>query len=150
MSEIWMFINQLQLIVLIPLCNIPMPANAKILFTLLMQAAAFDYYDTDDIYKQLLKVEETPARSTNFSLSGFESMWFIINLGTLAAIIVLFPLSYFAREFLELVFGNISCCRRVAKSMKQDLYWNAPLRMIIESYLSMSISCFINHLYLKW
>ena len=48
-----------------------MPANAKILFTLLMQAAAFDYYDTDDIYQQLLKIEETPARSTNFSLSGF-------------------------------------------------------------------------------
>ena len=71
-NEIWLFVNQLQLIVLLPLVNVPMPALVKNLFNVMMKAAAFDYFDTDALYMEILQVPETPSLSTNFSLSGFE------------------------------------------------------------------------------
>ena len=71
-NEIWLFVNQLQLIVLLPLVNVPMPALVKNLFNVMMKAAAFDYFDTDALYMEILQVPETPSLSTNFSMSGFE------------------------------------------------------------------------------
>ena len=68
----WLFFNQLQVIVLLPLINVPMPASPKYFFNIMMEAAAFDFYDTDSLYMDLLQVEETQAISSNFSLSGFE------------------------------------------------------------------------------
>ena len=149
MSELWLFVNQLQIIVLIPLCKLPMPANAKKFFSLLMEAAAFDYYDTDDMYMDMFQLEETQARSTNFSVSGYQSMWFIVNLGTLAIVIVLFPLLFLLRKFMKLVSCG-TCCKRANHFLKQDLYWRGPLMLIIESYVSVALSCFLNTLYLHY
>ena len=49
-----------------------MPASAKHFFNIMMETAALDYYDTDQLYMDLLQVKETQALSPNFSLSGFE------------------------------------------------------------------------------
>ena len=44
----------MQIIILIPLFNIYMPANAKQTFNVLLQVAAFDMIPTDFVYEDMM------------------------------------------------------------------------------------------------
>ena len=52
-------INTQQLIVMMPLFKIEMPANAEMFFTGMMQIAAFDVYEFGDIIHELMMIDPT-------------------------------------------------------------------------------------------
>ena len=81
-----------------------MPANAGIYYNVLMQVAAFEFFDTDDWYFKLLLGRTSDAISSNFSVIGFDSGWFINNMGSLGLLMVLSPLIYLMSPMTE-------CCR---------------------------------------
>ena len=84
-------INIQQLIVLIPLFNIILPANASSFYHKLMEIAAFDYYETNELLNDMLNLEPTGPVNINFEMLGLESLYFMNNMGTQ----ILFYLSYF-------------------------------------------------------
>lgn len=49
LNQLWVMINTQQLIVLLPLMKVQLPANAAIFFKSIFQIAAFDFYDMNDI-----------------------------------------------------------------------------------------------------
>ena len=76
-------INTQQLIVLMPLFHVNPPANANMLFTKIMEIAAFDIYEVNEPLDKLLNLEPTPPFNERFDTVGFESIYLLNNLGTL-------------------------------------------------------------------
>ena len=80
---------------------------------------------------------------------GYESMWFIVNIGSLTFLILSLPLLY-------LVVPMMSLCTRI-KSLKlfrswlrRNLFYSTPIRLAKESYLVLLIPALINLFYLKF
>lgn len=48
LNQLWSMISMQQIMVLTPLFEIQMPANAGLYFSFIMQIASFDFYDTTD------------------------------------------------------------------------------------------------------
>ena len=65
-----------------------MPANASVFFLNLMTIAAFDFYEIGEDVNRWLDLDPTDPVSQNFNQLGFESLYFINNMGTL----ILWPL----------------------------------------------------------
>ena len=74
LSAIFMYFEILQLIVLIPLFQIILPANAASFFNILMQIAAFDFLDIIEPMSWIFNAEETNAINNNFKALGFDSL----------------------------------------------------------------------------
>ena len=83
LSRIFELFEILQLIVLIPLFHVILPANAARFFNILMEIAAFDFLGNFDLVSWILpNHEETDAINNNFEGLGFETLYFINNMGT--------------------------------------------------------------------
>ena len=89
MNKLWSMISTQQLFVMMPLFQIQMPANAGVVFNLIMQIAAFDYIDlSENIYE--LGVKPTQPIDANFEMVGLESQYLIVNMGTMLALYMLY------------------------------------------------------------
>ena len=74
-----------------PLFNITLPANAGVFFNEIMKIAAFDIIELNDFLDSILQLEPTEPISENFATVGFESRYFLHNLGTLCLIVLVYP-----------------------------------------------------------
>jgi len=54
LNQLWAMINTQQMMVMMPLFKIEMPANAGIFFKHVMEIAAFDFYDFGDIIHEYM------------------------------------------------------------------------------------------------
>ena len=104
LHQLWALINSQQIIVLFPLYRISMPANAGIYFNVLMQVAAFDFFDTDEWYYDMKMGYEIEPHSPNFGVMGFDSIWFMNNMGSMGMIITFATVIYFIQPLT-------SCCK---------------------------------------
>lgn len=66
LNQLWVMINTQQLIVLLPLMKVQLPANAAIFFKSIFQIAAFDFYDMNDVIHEALELEPTEPFNENF------------------------------------------------------------------------------------
>ena len=82
-------IEALQVIILLPLLSVSMPANTGMFFNKLTQIAAFDPLETNEFLTDLLKLQPKEPLSANFETSGFETTYFINNLGSFAIALAL-------------------------------------------------------------
>ena len=76
-------INTQQLIALMPLFKVKLPANALMIFEKIMEIAAFDIYEFDEPLNKLLDVEPTQPYREGFDTVGFESIYLLNNLDAL-------------------------------------------------------------------
>jgi len=84
-------VNTLQLIILLPLFDIKLPANAGVFFRQLMKIVAFDYLEIGDWINEALDLEPTEAVNSNYDAVGLESLYFINNMGSLFLMFMMYP-----------------------------------------------------------
>lgn len=82
MSTVFGMVNALQIIIILPLFNASMPANAGMVFKYLTQIASFDIFDIGDYVDEYLQLEDTDPVNIEFETLGFDSQWFINNIGS--------------------------------------------------------------------
>ena len=80
-------LSALQIIILLPLMNVSVPANAGMFFKELAAIAAFDYFETSEFIEDLLDLLPRDPINEKFESTGFESVYFMNNLGTLLLVI---------------------------------------------------------------
>ena len=106
--------------------------------------AAFDVLETSDFVDELLALEPTDPVSVNLESLGFETQWFINNVGSF----FIYLLLCFAGVVLFLlVFAfNLAtgCASRLRSKIKDMIFWNKLNQAIFESILVVSICCFIS------
>lgn len=76
-------INTQQLIVFMPLFDVLMPANAQTFFNEIFKIAAFDIVEIEPYVNFMLNLNETGPFNENFDKLGFQSLFFLNNLGPL-------------------------------------------------------------------
>ena len=80
-------IESLQVIILLPLLSVSMPANTGMAFDQLTQIAAFDLLETNEFLNEQLELQPKEPLSTNFESSGYETTYFLNNLGSFAIVL---------------------------------------------------------------
>ena len=139
----------MQLIVHLPLIKIVLPANAGFLFDQLMKIAAFDPFDTTPYWEALLSLDPTVPVDQNFEALGYESLYFLQNLGSLAI--------FFAAYFVALVFLLLckclcccECCRWIIDRLSRNLLFGPLINLISGSYTAVIVSCMIHVQHMCW
>ena len=142
LNQLWALVRSQQIIVLLPLYKISLPANASFFFNMLMQIAAFEVMDMDDSYQSITKKATDPL-DDNFSAIGFNSMWFFNNMGTLGVTLGILPVLYIIRPLLIPCRKQLRI-KKLREDLKKTLYWGTPIRVISESYLIILLCTMIN------
>ena len=122
-----------------------MPANAGMFFRTIMSIAAFDFYDFTDIIHNLFNLEPTEPIDNNFESIGFESQYFLINMGTMAC----FFLIYIVVLLIVLAclpFSKRRCRRikRLERKVKSKVFWSSLITLLNESYVILAVCLIIN------
>jgi len=149
MNQLWSTINTQQIIVMMPLFSVNLPANAGKFFNIVHQVAAFDLIDVGYYYDLAFDEEPTDAINIQFEQLGFDTTSFVANLGTLI-------LSYVLLGLLLVVYGLLHACKRSIRSFElriqigRGVFWNPVITLINESYSIVVLSAFINLSHLKW
>ena len=65
-----------------------------------MKICAFDPIDTEDFLHEKLGVKKTGALTDNFKTIGYESKWFLVNLGSFTFFLAALPLLYMISPIL--------------------------------------------------
>lgn len=74
------------------LFHIQMPANAGIFFRNVMEIAAFDFYEVDDLVHGTFNIEPSEPISAQFAALGLQSQYFLVNMGTMVFFILIYIL----------------------------------------------------------
>ena len=93
LQQLWSMINTQQIIVLLPLFNIGMPANAQIFFGFIMELASFNILPMQNFYEKYLPTPDwDKPLDYKFEILGFQSSFFLNNLGSMVVGIAMIPL----------------------------------------------------------
>ena len=84
---------------MMPLFKVNMPANAQAFFNQIFKIAAFDIIEIEPYMNKMLQLNSTHAFNRNFESLGFQSMFFMNNLGPLLIAFLI----YFAAILLLLL-----------------------------------------------
>jgi len=106
LNQLWSTIHTQQIIVLMPLFKVNLPGNAAVFFNVLMTVASFDVLPTDNFYDKVLNTTPTLPLTANFEAVGFESMYFLYNMGSLMVLLMVFAL-------LAIISWLFSLCKKV-------------------------------------
>ena len=108
----WSMINNLQLVVHTSLIKVSFPANAFMIFEYMIPVATFDFLETDDFYPKIFStLPERDPFNTQFTRLKYDSMYMIINMGTLLMFFIWQILLYVTYP----IFYHVRKCNRVTK-----------------------------------
>lgn len=142
LNQLWAMINTQQLMIMMPLFQITMPANAGLFFRSLMEIAAFDFYDFSDFVHDLFQVEPKETTDLNFEAIGFESKYFLVNIGSLAVIFLVYVSCMpFVSQYRRCQRGR---CKKICKRMNRSVFWGTLITLINESYIWIVVCVLIN------
>ena len=95
----------------------------------------------------MLEYPETGAFTLNFEALGYENSLFLLNMGSLILVYLLFPMISVTLFLMK--FSNNSTIRSTATDAINRIFFNSILRFFEETYLVTSVCCFINLSYIK-
>jgi len=148
LNQLLSMVHTQQLIVMFPLFNVTLPANAGMFFSQMMTVAAFEFIDTKPFLNRVLQLPHTDPLNSNFEAIGLESKYFLHNLGTVALAYVLFLVSVALSTLCR------QCPSRETKYFGEmrhrELFWGSMIKLTTESYSILTISCVINLRFLQW
>ena len=144
LNQLWAMVNTQQLIVLMPLFRVNIPANAGSLFAQIMQIAAFEIIEIGEFLDELLGIPSTSPMNKNFAAIGLDSIYLLNNMGTLSiAYILLLLLSLFTISLKA--FGKLNkWIYWVHVQLKEALFYRPLISLFFESYSLLTVCGLIN------
>lgn len=82
------------------------PNNAKIIQTLILKLCAFDFFQTERFYEEVLGLDKGKSFSAIFDQAGLEGHNFIIGIGPLFFYFLLFPLGILLHQLTRRKFSD--------------------------------------------
>lgn len=98
----------------------------------------------------MLRLEETQALNPNFDALGFDSMYFLNNLGTLLIGYIFYFLSILLHLFLDCFIEGNPQLAKFQMYLLDSLYYKSLLSMMMESYAIVAVCVMINLNYIKF
>ena len=145
LSQVWGMINNLQLLVHSPLINVQFPANAFMLFDVMISVATFEILPTDDIFPVFFsKLPEDSALTDNFDRMNFGSRYLVMNLGTMFLILSGYLVLYLLYPIFNFLKNDSQCSAKMQRKLQAILFWNHAIIFLQEGYLDIVIGTSIN------
>lgn len=143
LSQLFGVIGKLQIMVHLFLINVEIPVNAQVYFGNLFQLVTYNIIDITSFFRWSLKLEDDPDFLPNFFYLGYQSVFFLINIGNMFIAIIY--------HIVCLIF--ISCEKhiknerlsRFRKNLEKDLIWNSLLSFVNESLIVCAVACFLQY-----
>ena len=133
-----------------PLFKINLPANAGIFFNQIMQIAAFDIIEISEPLDDLLDLEPTDPINENFEAVGFESIYLLNNMGTLAIAYLIWIVATILTLVIWVLSYNSNKTRAVYHVLRKKLFFNSIISLFLESYSLISVCCLINFSFISF
>ena len=86
----------------------------------------------------------------NFEAVGFESIYLINNMGTVAVVYVIWILLAVFTKLLKLFRNRSPKVNSVHAKLRRKLYYNSLISLFIESYSILAVCCLINLFFLDF
>ena len=104
-----------------------MPAFANEVFSIIMQIASFDYLDVGAQFDKVFETADSEALGVNFEALGFETTYFIHNMGSMLLPILFIPF-FMAIGFMFQSCGRFSpSCGKIGDKIIVSLRWNGTI-----------------------
>ncbi|CDW90296.1 UNKNOWN [Stylonychia lemnae] len=123
MKKLWMLINTLQILVHIPMLQIPMPANAILCFQALIDISNLQVIPKEQIKSYAGSIYDTSTDKVDERYSFF----------LIVGVVLL----------IKLISKKMPACRKAYEFLKSRLFFSALLRPILKGYLKFCIASFI-------
>ena len=138
-------INTQQIIVLMPLFNIEIPANAQMFFGFVMQLASFNILPMQDFYQKYLPAPNWDAPvNERFNVLGFQSVFFLTNMGSMVIGLAMIPLLSCLLLMMK-PFARLSKRFAALKNkIHSSLFWSQQITLMNESFSMICMCAFIN------
>ena len=106
MQYLYGMVNALQIVVLGIFTNCMTPTNSKVIQVELFKTVSFDIFDTENIYTSWFGFGDSPTLSDAFEEANMDGSNFILGLGPMFMIIVIFPLYMMSHRCMKYVFQD--------------------------------------------
>ena len=151
LQQLWSMINTYQIIVLLPLFNIEMPANAQIFFGFIMEIASFDILPMQKFYDKYLPTPDwDEPLNDKFNNLGFQSTFFLNNMGTMVIGLAMIPLLSALLLVLQLLSRFSSKIAKFKNKLYASLFWSQQIILLFESFAMLCMCAFINVIHLTY
>ena len=159
LASIWLYmlrpIASHQVLIFLPLYATNYPANAQVFCKMLLEAVAFEMLPADDINERIwgdtLDNYDDNDHEDSDDMGKFESLGFDGHyvLPNLTSTLTMLLVTIVANVFLLLT--SFCYCFRAKKSkFIGRLFWNTPIRFLMDSYGVVAISCIFNFGHMSW
>lgn len=111
-----------------------MPANAQMFFKQINHIASFDIIDVNPLIKKALSLNETEPMNANFEAIGFQSMYFLNNMGSLTIGFLIYLVGLLAILCLKPFLNRSIWVNKIYLKLKKMLFYNSIVSMMMESY----------------
>ena len=107
-----------------------------------MQVASFDLLPVEKFLTEAVTVTPRDPINANYEALGFESMYTLMNLGTMLLLFSMYPVLI----LFELSLRVLKCKypRKLHLKISKPLYWNSSINFFRESYLVALMCVLIN------
>ena len=136
-------INTQQLLILLPLMTVLLPNNASAFFKRIFTIAAFDLYDMNEFYQDLLGVPDSGPYNEKMEDFGFESCYILSNMGTMILFYIIYALLMLLRYCLQRCENVCNCASINSRKLRNILYFSLLLTTVFESYSLVILTCLI-------
>jgi len=143
-------INTEQLIVLMPLFDVNMPANAQAFFNQLNKIASFDLIDIEPFIVWALNVNDTGPFNTHFDECGFGSLYFINNMGSMLIGFAIYIVGVIALALLDCCNTKFERAAKMSEYLRRNLFHNYLIGMMNESYSLLSVCTLISFYHISF
>ena len=128
------------------------PASAQIFNTQMIKIATFDFLSEFeemgyDVLGYFLELPDESSVGENFIEVGYESIYFVRNLGTLFFVIFGY-IAIFIFIGLLFVLKFSKHLERLRKKLKGIFMWNSVIRLLIEGYFEIVLAIGITTIYI--
>jgi len=124
------------------------PANVGVFFSYLLEVIAFDFIDTGDALDWVFGLDPSQAVNASLETLGFESKYFLQNIGTVLIFFVIYALLIASSKAFRL--SPWDCMRDCGESLKKYLCYSPLVTLIMESYFVLAVSCMVSLTNLSW
>ncbi|TNV87304.1 hypothetical protein FGO68_gene15203 [Halteria grandinella] len=147
---VWFSMNNLQLIVLLPLLNLSFPPNAQQYLQFMATIANFDLLPSDTIFDSIFKDQALTSQqdaneilSANFQVAGYQTSNIIRNIKSFFFYVLVIGLLFIVYQAAHRMSTTSKFAKELADRVRRILFYNPIIRLMIESYVSLSLACFI-------
>jgi len=139
-----------QILILVPMLQVNMPASCNFIFSIIFQIAAFDFIETGDYFEEYFETAPSEPFNENFEAIGLETTYFIHNMGTLMFTLVALPVILLVLWLTYLLRDSHACFLRVNNFIGGYFRWNSTIRVLMENYGLISLVSMLGLRHLEW